>query len=375
MKSNRILLAAALTLILPGICLVGTAQAQEPALRRDVPPPVAFECSHNAAAADTRAGALQDPTEAARLVAAAREAVLLGDPRAARDLLDRAARADSTAPNIAFLFARTLEELGAVSDAVAEYCRYLRLAVDAPDADEVRQRVGRIAPPGRPGIPDSAVALFTAALAFADAGRDTDAEHAFSAVIASAPSWATPYYNRGLLRARTDRRAAAHADFEQFLALEPRGSETPRVRRWLTQLSAPLETYSPGTAFAYGLIPGAGHFYTSRPVAGTALIAVVGAATAVGVLYQTRRVDCLTVPQNGVCPSDQIRAEHIERPYLVPAVGVAAAATILGALDAARGARRHNTRGPALGAATNNLLPAVQISSERFDVALLRLHF
>jgi hypothetical protein len=173
---------------------------------------------------------------------------------------------------------------------------------------------------------------------------------------------------------RSARRDAARSDLEQFLALEPQGPDAARVREWLVRLSTPFRTYSPGTAFTYGLIPGAGHFYTGRPIAGTALLAVAGGAAAVGVLFQTKHVECLTVPQNDVCPADQVRSERIERPYLVPAAGLAIAATILGALDAARGARRHNATGSRLGAATS-IGPGVQVRHARIDVSMLRLRF
>jgi tetratricopeptide (TPR) repeat protein len=374
MKSTISLLAPALALFALGIFPAQRTAAQEIGFRRDVPAPVVRDCSVAERDARTPVSASQDPREAARLAAAAREAALLGDPRTARDLLARAAHADTTAANIAFLFARTLEELGEIDDAVGEYCRYLQLAADAADADEVRALVRRIAPPVRPGISDSAVARFHTALALSDSGRDTDAERAFSDVIAAAPAWAVPYYNRALLRARAKRRDDARTDLEQFLALEPGSPDEARVREWLTRLAAPIPSYSPGAAFALGLIPGAGHFYTGRPIAGTALLAVAGGAAAFGVLYQSRTVDCLTVPQNNVCPADQVRGDRTERPYLLPAAGVAAAAAIIGAFDAARGARRHNARAAESGLA-GRIGSAVQTGPARVDVALLRLRF
>lgn len=371
MKPNKALLTIVLELCALGVCTAERAAAQEIVLRRDVPAPIARGCS---AAAEPATGTLQDMDEAARLLAAAREAALLGDPRVARDLLARAASADTSTAGIAFLYARTLEELGEIDDAMREYCRYVRLAPAAADAEDVRQLVQRIAPRVRPGIPDYAVARFHAALALADSGRATAAEQAFSDVIAAAPTWATPYYNRALLRTRSSQRADARADVEQFLALEPAGPDDARVRQWMAQLAAPSRSYGAGTAFALGLLPGAGHFYTGRPVAGTALLAVAGGAAAFGILYQQRHIECLTVPQNGVCPPDQVRTEHIERPYLLPAMGAAAAATILGALDAVRGARSRNADAARAGTASR-VGAAVQVRPARVDVALFTLRF
>lgn len=382
MKSNTLLTAMALALFAQGISPAARAAAQEPVLRRDVPPPVARDCrvdgtlppAFAVSAASAGPAVPQDQAEAARLVASAREAALLGNPRTARDLLARAASADTSAANVAFLFARTLEELNELDEAAHEYCRYLRLAPDAPDAEDVRRLVQRIAPPVRPGIPDSAAARFHAALALFDAGRASEAELAFTDVIAAASSWAAPYYNRALLRMRSNRRDEARADFERFLALEPASPDEARVRGWMSEPAVSVKSYSAGAAFAYGLIPGAGHFYTGRPIAGTTLLAVAGGAAAFGVLYKTRHVECLGVPQNGACPAGQVRAEFTERPYLLPAAGVAAAATILGALDAARGARSRNERTRAADAAAR-IGSAVHVGPARVDVALFRLRF
>lgn len=369
MKSKMLLLVTVLAL---GLHPRSPAAAQEIALRRDIPAPVAVDCTA-ADAAPVATPATQDATEAARLVTAAREAALLGNPRTARDLLWEAAAADTSAANIAYLFARTLEELGEIELAVREYCRYLRLAPDAPDAADIRDLTRRIAPPRRPGVSDTAVALFQEALAFADAGRPEDAELMFGQVITAEPSWSTPYYNRAVLRTAAGRLAEARVDLEQFLSLEPaRGSDTG-MRAWMARLSTPVRRYSAGAAFALGLIPGGGHFYTGRPVAGTALLAIAGGAAAVGVLYEQRHVECLTVPQNNVCPAGQIREEHVERPYLVPALGVAATAAILGAIDAVRGARSRNARAP--GTESSRLGSAVRFQPARVDIALLSLRF
>lgn len=351
----------------------GRAAAQQPGIKRDIPAPIPGSCS-TVVRGSALTAAEQDPDEAARLVASAREAALLGQPRTARDLLERAVAVDTSAASHAFLFARTLEELDEADAAVREYCRYLALAPDAPDAADVRQLVARIAPAVRPGITDSAAARFQEAIALVDGGRSADAEAAFSDVIAAAPSWAAPYYNRAVLRAQASRREDARADLDQYLLLASDASDATSVRDWRARLAAPFRSYSPGAAFGLGLIPGGGHFYTRRPLIGTALLAVAGGAAAFGVLYERRSIECLTIPQDNVCPPDQIRSDDIERPYLVPAAAVAAAATIIGAIDAARGARRHNERGAAA-AQGGRLGDAVRVRPSRVDVALFRVRF
>ena len=348
---------------------------------RDIPAPVPGSCP-----ADPTDPALsvspENRQESARLATEASNAAILGDLTSARDLLARAATLDPSDPNVAFRRARTLEELGETRAAVAEYCRYLDLAGDAPDAVEVNDLVRRIAPPVRPGIPDSAVDDFRAALDHADAGRLTEAEHAMTAVIGAAPSWPAPWHNRGVIRAENRQRDAANADFRAFLNLEPAGAARETVLAWMTQLDAPRTRYSPGTAFAAGLIPGVGHFYTGRPGAGMLFLATAGGAAAAGLLLETKHVECLVDPQGGACPPEQIRGERTERPYLMVGIGVAAAATIIGAIDASRGARSRNAREPIIrfGAATAGdgaslLLPDVRSTDSRLDVELLRLRF
>jgi tetratricopeptide (TPR) repeat protein len=348
---------------------------------RDIPAPVPGGCPADPAEPEMNVSP-ENRQEAARLATEASNAAILGDLTSARELLTRAATLDPADPNIAFRRARTLEELGEVRTAVTEYCRYLELDGDAPDASEVTDLVRRIAPPVRPGIPDSAVDDFREALDHADAGRLAQAEHAMTAAIGAAPGWPAGWYNRGVIRAANRQRDAARADFRAFLNLEPGGAVRETVIAWMAQLDAPHTRYSPATAFAAGLLPGVGHFYTGRPAAGVLFLATAGGAAAAGLLMTTKRVECLVDPQGGACPPEQIRDERIERPYLVVGIGVAAAATIIGAIDAARGARSRNANEPIIrfGATTAGdgaslLRPDVRSAGPRLDVELLRLRF
>jgi len=350
-------------------------------LLRHLPDPVPGSCP--AAPAPTNDAA--DSTsraEAERLATEASNAAILGDLAAARDLLARAASLDPQSAAIAFRLARTHDDLGASEPAVREYCRYLQLAPDAPDAAEVNATVQRLAEPVRPGVPDDAVAAFEVALEHVDAGRLAAALDAFTAVADAAPDWPVPWYDRGIVHAELRQRDAARADFERFLALEPAGAASDRVRHWITQLETRSAPYSAGTAFAAGLIPGAGHFYTGRPAMGALLLVGAGGAAVAGMLLQERHIECLGTPQNGVCPPDQVRDERVERPYMMAGLGAAAAAAVIGAIDAARGARSRNAAAPiihfgsdATGAGAGLHGPDVQYSGSRIDVALLRLRF
>lgn len=346
-------------------------------LRREVPPPQPWECAPSTV---DRRVAPDDAREAARLRTEATHAAILGDQPAARELLARAAALDPTADDIAFLFARTLEELGEEERAIREYCRFVGLTEDAAEARNVREHVRRTAPYVRAGIPDSAVARFQTALAAYDDARLTEAEADLSVVVDAAPLWASPYYNRGIVRAALGRRDSSLADFQRFLELEPDAPESPRVLRWSAELrDATAPHYSPAAAFFLGLAPGGGHFYTKRPVVGTVLLLTAGGALGAGLAYQVTHVDCLGVPQDGVCPSDQILDERIEHPLLAPAIGVAAAAALLGAIEAALGARRRNAEPPVIRlsdqAAVRLLPPEARPGRHGVDVAWLRLSF
>lgn len=117
------------------------------------------------------------PTDAQRraardLVARAQEAAIVSDDATARDLYQRAARLDPTDATIAYALARSYE--GARdARAVTEYCRFLALSPNAPEAPDVRRRVSalsfelapritapaRVAPPPAPPSAGSALAL------------------------------------------------------------------------------------------------------------------------------------------------------------------------------------------------------------------------
>ena len=358
----------------------GPLAAQEVPLRRDIPAPQPRECPFGVAPSPADPA---DAEEAGRLATAATRAAILGEHVEARDLLARAIVLDPASETVAFRYARTLEELGELEPAIREYCRFVNIAGDTPEAREIRERVRQLAPRVRPGISDRAVGHFEAAMAAYDDGRLEDTERSLSAVVEEAPTWSSPLFDRGIVRAALSRREGALADFERFLELEPGAPERERVLRWTTQLrDAAGARFSPATAFFAGLIPGVGHYYTKRPVMGTFLLALAGGAVGAGLGYEVTHVDCLGIPQNGTCPPNQVLDERTERPLLVPGLAIGAAASILGAIDAALGARRRNARPPAIrlsggedGDGIRLLAPAARYRDARLDVAWVRLEF
>jgi tetratricopeptide (TPR) repeat protein len=241
--------------------------------------------------------------EGERLAEAATRAALIGDKTAALGLLTRAAALDPASRSTAYQLARILDELDRPKEALAAYCRYLALAPDAPEADEVRER---------------------------------------TRVLGSASEIAQP---------------AATTPSAQFDAQ--------------AVLVSGL------------LVPGLGHFRTGRPGMGVLVLGVASGALATGVFKTRPHTYCLEPPVSGECPPNQIDSQQETRPYLWPAVAVAVGTSVLGAIDAYRGANARNARsggasrvrpdGQPRGASL--ALPGVNLGMHHLQLDLVRVRF
>jgi tetratricopeptide (TPR) repeat protein len=219
----------------------------------------------------------QQREEARRLTQQGSEAALVGDHTEARNLLRRAAELDLTSENVAYRLGREHEEVGAASDAIREYCRFLSLAPQAPDAPDVRERIARLSPQQSLSATDVAAAQFAAGVGLYDRGQFREAQTAFASVIAENPDAAPAYFNRGLANAAQGNPTAAIADLRRYLALQPRAPDRRAVEDQLAVLRR--QQLSPGSALGWGaIVPGGGQFYTRRPVLGAAVVAVVAGA-------------------------------------------------------------------------------------------------
>jgi tetratricopeptide (TPR) repeat protein len=351
-------------------------------LKREIPAPRPGGCPVQETVTSREA----DPEErqqAARLVAAGRNAAVLGDHESSRDLLGRAARLDPTSENIAFLLARSLEEMGELDAAAREYCRYLELAPTAPDAREIEDRVSQLVPPTYPGAyTEGAAAWFGIGLDLYDQERRPEAEEAFTAALREVPDWAAAHFNRALIRMEQGRAQEALADLEAYLRLAPEAPDRDAVLGMTGRLRQAPPAYRPSVALAAGLLPGAGHFYTGRPVTGLLVLASAGGAVLFGMNYELLQIQCRSIPVNGVCPPEDVDQEWTERPFLAPAVGVAVAATLIGAWDAYRGAHRRNEAfrlrvggDSAAGSDFSILPPSIALAGERVVVHWARVRF
>jgi len=281
-------------------------------------------------AAGQAAVARRDNVEARRLATAGQEAALIGDQTAARDAFARAAVLNPGDERVAYDLARAHEELSDTLKAVSEYCRYLTLAPAGGEANDVRNRLMRLVPrPAQQQAEDVQVA-FRLGLALFDDGRYDASARAFDDVVKNAPAAPEGFYNRGLAKAASGRRAEALTDLEQFRAAAPTVDDRVEVGRAIEVLRRPV--FSPGVAFARSLLPGFGQLYTGRPVRGLIVLVAVAGSAGMAFTQQTTEKQIAYVDPNGV-PAPYVE-RTTERPYFVPAVAAAAGLTVLGMIEA-----------------------------------------
>lgn len=312
---------------------------QELSLHRDLPSEPQTPCAATTVfAADAPPQVLeQDRAEADRLAGEAAQAAILGDHVRARALLAEAARLDPTSASIAYRLGRVLEETGEPQAALVQFCRYLALEPEGADAEDVKERVDRLARPLESAVPEAARTAFTEGIARFDAREFEEAAREFSRALARFPDWGQAHFNRGLTYLRLGREDAGLADLERYLELRPEATDRPQVVARIDQLSsapAPRVYSAPTTLLTGLLVPGMGHVYSGRPGQGVLVFLAAGASAAAGLLYTEVEIDCLTIPDEGGCPSDQILDRRETRPYLVHGLAGAAAITVVSALHA-----------------------------------------
>lgn len=137
---------------------------------------------------------------------------------------------------------------------------------------------------------------------------------------------------------------------------------------------------NPGQALAMGLVvPGLGQFYTRRPVRGLLALGVAAGALAAGLMSERLEVDCRSVPVDNTCPGPDVLGERTTRPYMAPAIAVAAGVALISAIDAFMAARTANAEsgvpGASAGTGLRVLRPAIGLSTDGVQASLLRLRF
>ncbi|HEV2145950.1 MAG TPA: hypothetical protein VGR37_00890, partial [Longimicrobiaceae bacterium] len=250
----------------------------------------------------------------------------------------RAAALDSTDPAVAYRLARLHEDLGEPAEAAVEFCRYLALAPESPDAPEVAARVARLAP-RRDEAADRAMGSFREGLLGLDRGAYAEAEAAFSVALRARPEWPEAHFNRALALLGRQDEARAAAELESYLRLSPGAADADRVRETIRALRRPVAVFSPTASLARGLaVPGLGQFHTRRPALGAAVLAGVG--TALYAAFRQEEVTRTATAQDPFGNPYEYSYRATERPSLGVGIGAAAAITLAGAAEAYLYARR-----------------------------------
>jgi tetratricopeptide (TPR) repeat protein len=279
--------------------------------------------------------------EAREIAQRGQQAAILGDRAAARDQLRQAAALDPTNADLVYQLARAEESAGSAADAARAYCRFISLAPDAPDAAESRTRLAQLMLAERQADSARAASAFARAVAAYERGQLDSADVSFGAALSLAPDWAAAYYDRGIVRSMLERRADAASDFQQYLRLEPGAANQAAVSSRIAGLQeAPL---SPARALALGLvIPGAGQFYTGRPVRGALSLLGAGAALACGM---SQHASTELVQQSATDPFGNpytytTSRRIMKRPCRMPGFTAAGVIALVSAIDAYRFAQR-----------------------------------
>ncbi len=134
-------LAAKAKRIVPGALLLVSPILLHAQSGRTTASTLPSRCATSAAPASVSPQARR---EAQQLAGRAQAASIQGDNGAATDLYERAARLDPRDASIAYSLGRSLEAAHDIR-AMTEYCRFLALAPAAPEAADVRQRIGELA--------------------------------------------------------------------------------------------------------------------------------------------------------------------------------------------------------------------------------------
>jgi tetratricopeptide (TPR) repeat protein len=359
--------------------------AQELPLERDYPGPGPYQCpAPSAYPPPTPDGQVQ----AAQLASDAVQAVILGELLRAQELLARATELDPSSAELAYRHGRVLEDLTGYDQAISEYCRALSLGSREAGILDARERLDSAYEIVRERIPPAALEAFVAGLEAADLGLHEAAVGSFTVAMAQAPTWAEAVYNRAVVLEAMGRVSESLADYRRFLQLTPMEVDPVVMRAseriGLLEGMVTLPTPSPTGALALGVaFPGMGHYYSGRGLTGTIVLATAAGAVAAGVLVKEVTVRCLNAAPGGSCPPGDVVEESTSRPYLIPAIGAAAAVTVIAAFEAFVRARGRRAEAEAEGVDTiagrfggvRIPSPAVAARRGRIDVRLFTFRF
>jgi tetratricopeptide (TPR) repeat protein len=262
------------------------------------------------------------PARLATLIQQAQQSAMVGDRVSARELLSEAVRLAPGDGDAAYLHGRLLEELGDYAAAEHEYCRFLAIDPNGPDASDVRARLAAVQTASATPSTEALEAL-RSGVAHLAANNLSTAERAFTIAAVHDPALAEAYLNRGIAREARGRARAAILDYREFLEHTGNSPERAQVEQRIRELVSEFE--SPRSAFLKGaLVPGLGQLSTGRLLPGVAVLS----GTAGAALLATRsREGTRTVHFTDPFGNEWSYPEQV-REYPYRTLGIAAAVAV-----------------------------------------------
>ncbi len=189
------------------------------------------------------------------------------------------------------------------------------------DPRQSPHRAAALASPRPTAYPADAANDLRAGIDFFAARNLKSAERSLSSAAAAAPAWPDVYYTRALVYQAEGKTSLAVNDFQKYLSLRPNAVDRSAVASRIGALDR-----SPAKAFALGILPGGGQFYTHQPVLGIVVLGGV-AASAVWALKST--------PILFTDPFGHQYQNGTERKNLTTGAAVGGGIWLLGAIEAA----------------------------------------
>ena len=256
---------------------------------------------HDAAAQDFDAAARGGENRVGALTGLGYDALRRNDLSTAVARFDEALKIDST------------DAGAATGRAYAELWRI--------DPRQAPHRAAALASPRPTTYPAAAASQLRAGVDHFGARNLPQAERALTSAANGAPAWADVFYTRALVYQAAGKSSQSIADFEHYLQLRPNAIDRAAVASRVDALGR-----SPGKAFAFGIIPGGGQFYTHQPLLGIVVLGGVAASA----VYALK-----TEPKMFTDPFGHPYQAGTSRPHLAAGAAIGGGIWLLGAIEAA----------------------------------------
>jgi Tfp pilus assembly protein PilF len=196
------------------------------------------------------------------------------------------------------------------------------------DPRQTPHRAAALASPRPVSYPAPAANQLRAGIDFFGARNLTTAERALTSAANGASTWPDVFYTRALVYQAEGKTSQAIADFEHYLQLRPNAIDRSAVASRVDALGR-----SPSKAFASGILPGGGQFYTKQPVLGVIVLGGV-AGSAVWALKSTTTTE-MHIFNDPFGRPDTTFVQVSTRKNLVTGAAIGGGLWLVGAIEAA----------------------------------------